>query len=103
MQGESNGIAMFLRDFLEDIPENLSSGQKRILSMAEDLIILPPGSTVLIDEPELSLHLEWQEKITSSLTKSLPHLSFIIATHSPNIVKGHTEMIQQIPPRNDRV
>lgn len=96
------GIALFLRDFLEKIPETPSSGQKRILSMVEDLILLPPGSTVLIDEPELSLHLEWQEKIISSLTNSLPHLSFIIATHSPNIVKGHTEMIEPVPPRNDR-
>jgi len=37
------------------------------------------------DEPELSLHIEWQEKIISSIRDLNPNSQIIVATHSPEI------------------
>lgn len=42
---------------------------------------------ILIDEIEIHLHPEWQEKITSILQKTFPNAQFIITTHSPHIIQ----------------
>ena len=67
-----------------------SSGQ---LSMATALLSLAAeitnGSLVLIDEPELSLHPEWQVKYIDLLLRTFSNYSgchFIIATHSPMVI-----------------
>ena len=39
-----------------------------------------------MDEPEISLHLEWQEKLISEIMKLSPDCQLIIVTHSPAIV-----------------
>ena len=40
----------------------------------------------LLDEPEISLHLEWQKKLIQSLRRLAPDSQFVIVTHSPGIV-----------------
>jgi predicted ATPase len=40
------------------------------------------------DEPELSLHVSWQEKLLGALTKLAGRCQFIVATHSPDIAAG---------------
>ena len=47
--------------------------------------------SVLIDEPEISLHIEWQQGFIDDLFRilELKNLNFIIATHSPYIVDAH--------------
>ena len=70
----------------------LSSGQKTILSIGLSLIAsLKDNSIILIDEPELGLHPEWQEKIMLLIQEiSNPYIGcqFIIATHSPQIISS---------------
>ncbi len=44
-----------------------------------------PG-VFIIDEPELSLHLAWQEIFVESIQKASPKTQFILATHSPAII-----------------
>jgi predicted ATP-binding protein involved in virulence len=45
-----------------------------------------PSGIFIIDEPELSLHLAWQEIFVDSISKASPKTQFILATHSPTII-----------------
>ncbi len=69
--------------------ENLSSGEKNQLILLYDLIFrVSDNSILLIDEPELSLHVAWQIDFLDDLTKiaKLKNLLVIVATHSPQII-----------------
>lgn len=69
----------------------LSSGEKqlflRILSLK---MIEADNSIILIDEPEISLHPKWQQKIVKIYEKIGLNNQIIIATHSPNIIGSVT-------------
>jgi predicted ATPase len=68
---------------------DLSTGeQHQIIMLYELLFRVPPGSLVLIDEPESSMHVAWQLEFIQDLRKiaETKPLSFIIATHSPDII-----------------
>lgn len=72
-----------------DVREASSGELNFISSMLGLSAALKPGGLVLIDEPENSLHPEWQRqyvKILSSVMKSKPGSFCVIATHSPIIV-----------------
>ena len=76
--------------------ETLSSGEKHDFIMFYDLIFdSKNGGLVLIDEPEISLHIEWQESYLDKLIDicKLNNLHAIIATHSPNIVSSHYDFL----------
>ena len=65
----------------------LSSGEKQLIIILTETLIQKESPTVFIaDEPELSLHIEWQRKIVPSIRKLNPNAQVIIATHSPEIV-----------------
>ena len=69
----------------------LSSGEKHEFIMLFKLIFeTPANSLVLIDEPEISLHVSWQLEFMSDLAKmqSANQFQSIIATHSPQIIQG---------------
>ena len=75
--------------------ECLSSGEKNDLIMFYNLIFSSEkGGLVLIDEPEISLHIAWQEEYLDCLLEicKMNGLQAIVATHSPNIVNGHFEL-----------
>ena len=66
----------------------LSSGEKHLLiQLCELLFLAKTGALVLIDEPELSLHMAWQYQYMTLIKgiASLCDFQFIIATHSPQI------------------
>ena len=54
---------------------------------ANDFNLNPPG-IVLIDEPELHLHIELQYEILPLLTSFFPNIQFIVATHSPAVASS---------------
>ncbi|SDB25198.1 AAA domain-containing protein, putative AbiEii toxin, Type IV TA system [Ruminococcaceae bacterium FB2012] len=75
--------------------ENLSSGEKNDFVMFYRLIFdAAKNGIVLIDEPEISLHIEWQEEYLDRLIDicKMNNLQAIVATHSPNIVNGHFDL-----------
>jgi predicted ATP-binding protein involved in virulence len=75
-------------------PDSLSSGEQHELVLVYDLLFnVGPETTVLIDEPELSLHVSWQQKFLDDMVEisKLASLRFVIATHSPQIVHTWTE------------
>ena len=69
----------------------LSSGEQHEIILMFDLLFnVRPGSLVLIDEPEISLHIGWQKKFISDVHRvsDLVGFQFVVATHSPQII-GH--------------
>lgn len=70
------------------LPENLSSGERHLLLQLFELIFRAPNSAlVLIDEPELSMHLYWQicySKVLEEIANARK-LHCVVATHSPQI------------------
>ena len=69
-----------------DINE-LSSGEKQLFLRTLAIKMLnPENSIILIDEPELSLHPKWQQKIVDVYRKIGENNQIIIATHSPHIL-----------------
>ncbi|MBC8991468.1 AAA family ATPase [Micromonospora chalcea] len=70
-------------------PDHLSSGEQHELVLVYGLLFgVEPGSLVLIDEPEISLHPAWQRKFLDDIVRiaNLTALRFMIATHSPQII-----------------
>jgi predicted ATPase len=65
----------------------LSSGEKQLLILLTETLLQRGQPAVFIaDEPELSLHVLWQEKLIGSLRALNPAAQIIVATHSPDIV-----------------
>ena len=67
----------------------LSSGEKQLVIMLAHLALNKGNrqhSVFFIDEPELSLHISWQELFVDALLSASPQTQFIIATHAPAIL-----------------
>jgi predicted ATP-dependent endonuclease of OLD family len=63
----------------------LSSGERQIVTMIFAATQLSSQKVVLIDEPEISLHVDWQRILLDEMSKQLPGLQIIACTHSPVI------------------
>ena len=76
--------------------DSLSSGEQHELVVHYDLLFnVPPNTIVLIDEPELSLHVEWQKRFLPDLLEivKVSGLDVLIATHSPYIVGDRDDLM----------
>jgi predicted ATP-binding protein involved in virulence len=72
----------------------LSSGEKQEIVLFYDLIFKTKEKVLLlIDEPEISLHITWQKKFMDDLLRIIKYKKFnvIVATHSPQIINNHWE------------
>ncbi|AWE51187.1 AAA family ATPase [Streptomyces nigra] len=80
----------------EDIsPVHLSSGEQQMFILAHKLLFeSSPGTLVMIDEPELSLHVLWQSTFVEDLTEisEVSGTYFLLATHSPTLIAGRTDL-----------
>lgn len=63
----------------------LSSGEKQIVSLMGKLYLYGGKKIVLVDEPELSLSLDWQRKVLPDVLKSGSVIQLVAITHSPFI------------------
>jgi len=75
--------------------KTLSSGeQEEIVVLYELLFKTQPNTIILIDEPEISLHVSWQKSFIEDLLliQEKLHISFLVATHSPQIINGQWDM-----------
>ena len=64
----------------------LSAGEKHLLYMLLTVFLMDEKPYVLLlDEPELSLHIEWQEKLIKALRELNGNCQLILTTHSPSI------------------
>ncbi len=84
------GIQVFRTSDRQEIPlDRLSSGEQHEIILIYDLLFnVRSGSLVLIDEPEISLHVAWQQRFLDDIQRisALVPTSFIVATHSPQII-----------------
>lgn len=73
---------------------DLSSGEKQLLIFLSETLLQEQKPYVFFaDEPELSLHIDWQLKLVPSLLEINPRAQVIFATHSPDIVGGYQNSI----------
>lgn len=66
----------------------LSSGEKQVISLLAKLYLYNKKNLILIDEPELSLSLEWQRKIIPDMMNSGSVAQLLAITHSPFIFEN---------------
>lgn len=66
--------------------EQLSSGEKQLLLILFKVFLMDEKPYVLLmDEPEISLHISWQQDLIKTIRTLNPNCQLIIATHSPSI------------------
>ena len=77
----------------------LSAGEQHELVILYDLLFRTPNdSVILIDEPELSLHVAWQEQFLDDLEEmaQLSNFRAILATHSPEIIGDRWDLTVEL-------
>ncbi|MBP0021337.1 MAG: AAA family ATPase [Cyanobacteria bacterium SBLK] len=80
-------------------PTDLSSGEQHELVLLYELLFkVEPNSLVLIDEPEISLHLGWQVQFLQDLQKitELANIDILMATHSPDIIQDRWDLTVEL-------
>ncbi|MBI1815605.1 MAG: AAA family ATPase [Deltaproteobacteria bacterium] len=80
-------------------PGVLSSGEQHELVLLYELLFRTSDNTlILIDEPELSLHIAWQEAFLNDLAQmaQLSRFDAIIATHSPQVIGDRWDLTVEL-------
>ncbi len=80
-------------------PDQLSSGEQHLIVLLYDLLFtVRQNSLILIDEPELSLHVFWQQQFIADLLKiiQLVSIDILIATHSPQIIHDRWDLAVEL-------
>ena len=69
------------------VPYQLSSGEKQILAILLTVLVEDNQPYVLfMDEPEVSLHVEWQKQLIDLILQLNPNIQIILTTHSPAVI-----------------
>ena len=69
------------------VPYQLSSGEKQILAILLTVLVEDNQSYVLfMDEPEVSLHIDWQQRLIDLILELNPNVQIILTTHSPAVI-----------------
>lgn len=78
--------------------KNLSSGERQIITLIYAATHMSSQKVVLIDEPEISLHVDWQRRLISKMAEQLSSRQIIACTHSPTIGADYEERIFALKP-----
>lgn len=87
----SNGQRLKLTD--------LSSGeQQEVVLQYELLFKTNPDTLILIDEPEISLHVMWQKAFIQDLQRiaKMKQISFLVSTHAPQIINDNWDLTRDL-------
>ena len=69
------------------MPYQLSSGEKQMLAILLTVLVEDQLPYVLfMDEPEVSLHIEWQKRLIDLVVEMNPNVQIILTTHSPAVI-----------------
>lgn len=69
------------------VPYQLSSGEKQMLAILLTVLVEDGQPHVLfMDEPEVSLHIEWQKRLIDLVLELNPNVQIILTTHSPAVI-----------------
>lgn len=85
LKTKGDGISIVLHDNVEISVGNLSSGEKHLLKILLTVMMVGNG-VVLIDEPELSMHIDWQRLLINRIQTVNPGCQLIFASHSPEVM-----------------
>ena len=83
--------------------QKLSSGEKQILIIFYALLFhAEPGCVVVFDEPEISLHVSWQQKLGRYFSDicRVRDIQMIVATHSPQVIHDMWDSARELRPVN---
>ena len=68
-------------------PYQLSSGEKQMLAILMTVLVENREPyALLMDEPEISLHIDWQQRLIDLIRELNPHAQIILSTHSPALI-----------------
>ena len=79
-------------------PYQLSSGEKQLVIILTTVLCQNGEPYILLmDEPEISLHFDWQKKLIGAVMRLNPALQLILTTHSPAVVmEGWLDRVQDV-------
>jgi predicted ATP-binding protein involved in virulence len=92
--GSRGSVLVRIRDKDSQPLSVLSSGETQLLVMLANISLTTDkerSQMFIIDEPELSLHIKWQESFVDAIRKSNRDIQLILATHAPSIILNRTE------------
>jgi predicted ATPase len=80
------------------LPYQLSSGEKQMLIILLTVLVEDDLPYVLfMDEPEVSLHIEWQKRLIDLITELNPNCQIILTTHSPAVImNGWLDQVTEV-------
>ena len=80
------------------VPYQLSSGEKQMLAILLTVLVEDNLPYVLfMDEPEVSLHVEWQKRLIDLILELNPNVQIILTTHSPAVVmNGWVDCVTEV-------
>ena len=80
------------------VPYQLSSGEKQMLTILLTVLVEDNQHYVLfLDEPEVSLHIEWQKRLIDLCVELNPNVQIILTTHSPAVVmNGWVDAVTEV-------
>lgn len=81
----ADGIRVLLPDDQRLPLSRLSSGEKHVLLILVE-VLLAAESTIIVDEPEISMHVDWQASLVDAMRTLNPDAQILLATHSPEIL-----------------
>ena len=78
-------------------PYKLSSGEKQMLIILTVLVQNRKPFVLFMDEPEVSLHVEWQQRLLELVTDLNPSIQVILTTHSPAVImNGWSDRVMDV-------
>ena len=80
------------------MPYQLSSGEKQMLAILLTVLVEDNQPCVLfMDEPEVSLHIEWQKRLIDLCVELNPNVQIILTTHSPAVImNGWVDAVTEV-------
>lgn len=91
LQYDAQGMRVLVRNLWTDATvdfDDLSSGEKQVISLLANMYLDSQQKIVLIDEPELSLSMDWQRRLLPDLVQSPTCSQLLAITHSPFIFEN---------------
>lgn len=91
---DSNELQVTSQSGKSILLSDLSSGEKQLLIVLGEALLQEKKNWIYVaDEPELSLHVKWQEKLVDNLLSINPNSQIVFATHSPDVVSHYGNRI----------
>lgn len=86
-------------------PYQLSSGEKQMLVIMLTVLVEDQQPYVLfMDEPEVSLHVDWQQRLIDLILTLNPNVQIILTTHSPAVImNGWADRVTEVSDITDQI